>query len=83
MKVLNEYEYNGSGSGDNENFNGDGSNVGTDQELDSDDEDYVDKDFYEGSGNGKIDFTYDGGNEDSIPTGNVSTLSQEEMEQIR
>ena len=79
-----EETYEGSGSGDHSYYKGDGSNVNIDQELDSDDEDYDYREYKEGSGDGTQDNKYESvdGN-DTGATGNVSSLSQEEMEQIR
>ena len=60
--------------GDDEDGSGSGDN------WNSDDEDY---DYREGSGGGREDTSYDNGNNDNVATGNVSSLSQEEMERIR
>ena len=60
--------------GDNE----DGSGSGDD--WNSDDEDY---DYREASGGAREHTSYDNGNDDNVASGNVSSLSQEEMERIR
>ena len=83
MDTFTEYNYEGSGSGDHGHFKGDGSTVNTDLELDSDDEDYDYNGPREGSADSGNDDTYDSVDRDTITTGNVSTLSPEEMEQIR
>ena len=83
VDVVDDDDDNGSGSGFDGNYKNDGSNVDIDLEIDSDDEDYEYKDFKEGSGDERKDDTYDTDTKDSVASGNVSTLSQEEMEEIR
>ena len=61
-----------------ENDDEDGSGSGDD--WNSDDEDY---DYREGSGGAREDTSYDKGDVDNVASGNVSSLSQEEMERIR
>ena len=79
-----EDSYEGSGSGDHGYYKGDGSNISIDQELDSDDEDYDYREYKEGSGNDVSDHKYDKiEGKDTSATGDVSTLSQEKMEQLR
>ena len=63
-----------------ENDDEDGSGSGSGDDWNSDDEDY---DYREGSGGAREDTSYDNGNNDNVASGNVSSLSQEEMEQIR
>ena len=53
---------------------------GSGDDWNSDDEDY---DYREGSGGARENTSYDNGNNDNVASGNVSSLSQEEMERIR
>ena len=79
-----EESHQGSGSGDHAYYKGDGSNISIDQELDSDDEDYDYREYKEGSGSDISDHKYDKiEGKDTSATGDVNTLSQEEMEQLR
>ena len=70
--TFTENNYDGSGSGDHGHFKGD-----------SDDEDYDYNELREGSADERKDDIYDSVDGDTITTGNVSTLSPEQLEQIR